>query len=211
MSIFAHREDTRGFTPRHPIVCIEDLVGASSAVAYIVYVRDWSLTILPAAILFQYVASGTYHWLPYNKVRQTIDHVAIALLIAGTYIQFWFKLLPTSEFMPLMYSMCSFALGICIFRIVSPDRLHGISYVMYLLLGLVGLLFTILNGYMFTDALSMFLFLTGVGLYAIQFAIFSLEDSDPWPNVFGYRELQHVILVAASDTHLLTAIVYLPF
>jgi hemolysin III len=209
MSTFSHHEDTDGDIPRHPIICLTDLLGAYSAVLFVAYTREWSLAILPAVILFQYVASGIYHWMPYNRVRQTIDHVAIAILIAGTYIQFWLILLPAHESMPQIYLLCGIAGMVCVYRIVFPRHtaLHG---VLYLVLGLAGLILSAMHPHLFTT-LGWISFLFGVLLYFVQFVVFASQKPDLAPKFFGYGEVQHTLLVFASDTHLFVAVVYLTF
>ena len=45
------------------------------------------------------------------------------------------------------------------------------------------------------------LFWAGVALYALQFISFNLKLFDWWPNYFGYREVQHVLLAGAFAAH----------
>lgn len=207
MRIFAHWEETDGSSPRHPIVCILNLCGMYSAVVFVACTMQWSLMILPAAVFLQYAASAAYHWLPYSKTRQTLDYMAIAWLIAATYIQFWLKLLPPQESLPQIYFMCGFAGAICVFHLLFPE--HGaLRGTLYLLLGIAGLILSAIHPYLFTT-LGWLGFSFGVALYLLQFAIFTIEKPDCWPGLFGYREVQHVMLLAASDIHLFFAAFYL--
>ena len=52
-------------------------------------------------------------------------------------------------------------------------------------------------------------FLSGIGLYFVQFVVFALQKPDPLPEILGHRELQHAILLLASGLHLFVAAIYL--
>ena len=136
MNVFAHREDGRGLCPRHPIVCFLNLAGVCMAIVFAMYRPIISLSLLPVAITAQYGASCFYHWLPYNKARQTIDHLMIAVLITATYVQYWLRSLPPTEASWRIWTLGAVTVIVLLVRLALPKygKLRGI---LYLALGLV--------------------------------------------------------------------------
>lgn len=205
MNVLAHRENGSGLLPRHPIVCILDIVGAAVAIGFLID-RPF-LLVLPVAIVAQYGLSCLYHWLPFNKARQTLDHLMIAVLITATYVQFWIRSLPVDESVWRTVTLCSVMALILLLRIALPSH-ERLRSALYLVLGVGGFLLSISSPHLL-PLMGWVWFLAGIGLYFVQFAIYALQKPDLFPAVFGFRELQHVILLAASSLHLVAAAIYL--
>ena len=53
------------------------------------------------------------------------------------------------------------------------------------------------------------LFWLGVGFYALQLISYNRKWFDFYPERFGYREVQHLILLAAMGCHTIAALLYL--
>jgi len=207
MSIFAHREDTRDWHPRHPIVCILDMIGVCIAICFYLYRPTFALALLPLAIGLQYVASCAYHWLPVNKARWAFDHLAIAFLITATYVQLWIIGLPSDASHWRIFFLCAMMGNVWLIILAEPSNslLRGILYATLTALGLLlSLLYPAmlpLRGWV--D------FIAGITMYGAQQLILAIESPDPAPKVFGYREVQHCVLLAASTTHLYVVAKYL--
>ena len=207
MSIFAHRENTRGFTPRHPIVCLLDICGLGIAAGFYLYQPALLHALLPCAVAVQYIASCMYHWLPNRKLWWAFDHLAIAFLIAMTYVQMWIGSTHSDVPYEKIFFLCSMLCIVWFFILDEPDnnRQRGILYVALTLLGFV---LSLCNPSMlplrgWVD------FIAGIVMYGSQQLILAVESPDPVPKVFGYREVQHCILLAASATHLYVVAKYL--
>ena len=161
---------------------------------------------LPAAIAAQYGISCAYHWLSYNKTIQAIDHLMIAVLISATYIQYWICSMPFDEASWRIWLLGVVTVGVLVVRLVLPTygKLRG---ALYLVLGFGGLAMSLMNPHMLPFA-AWVGFLSGIGMYFLQFLVFVFEKPNPSPSWFGYRELQHLILLGASGLHLVTAVIY---
>ncbi len=201
VNLFAHREDDCGLFPRHPIVSLIDFVGAGVAIGFLV-IHPVSPYVLPVVITAQYLASCVYHWRPHCTVRQTIDHLMIAVLITATYVHFWMQSLPVEAWSWRVLILCTVMAAILAVRLLLPDqeKLRGI---LFLVLGLGGLGMTGVAPHMLS-VLGWTGFIVGVALYFLQFVIYSRKKPNPVPEVFGFREVQHLILLAATTLHLVT-------
>lgn len=177
------------------------------AIVFAMYRPIISLSLLPVAITAQYGASCFYHWLPYNKARQTIDHLMIAVLITATYVQYWLRSLPPTEASWRIWTLGAVTVIVLLVRLALPKygKLRGI---LYLALGLGGLIMSLMSTDMLPTA-AWIGFLSGIGLYFVQFVVFALQKPDPLPEILGHRELQHAILLLASGLHLFVAAIYL--
>ena len=172
-----------------------------------VYRPEMSLLILPAAIIAQYAVSCVYHWLPYNKTRQAIDHLTIAALILATYAQYWVRSLPTNEASWRILLLGAATVAVLALRLALPNY-ENLRNALYLVLGFGGLGMSLLNPAMF-PLVAWAGFLSGIGLYFVQFLVLLFQKPNPLPELLGFRELQHVILIAASGLHLAVAAAYL--
>lgn len=206
MNLFAHREDDCGLFPRHPIVSIIDLIGAGIAIGFFV-TRPVSPFLLPIVIVAQYLASCVYHWRPHCRHRQTIDHLMIAVLITATYVHFWMQSLPADAWSWRVLILCTVMVVILLVRLALPDQ-EKLRGVLYLVLGLGGLVMSgALAHVLSSNAWAGFL--VGVALYFLQFVIYSIKKPNPVPLVFGFREIQHLILLCATTLHLVVVTTYL--
>ena len=207
MSIFAHREDTRGWPPRHPIVCLLNIVGVCIAIGFFIHRPTPLFALLPFAVAVQYIASCVYHWRPVRKAWWTFDHLAIALLITATYVQFWIGALPSQAAYSRTTLLAAFAAQVAVIIIVRPNYnlLRGILYVV---LTAIGLALSLSYPALLTQR-GWIDFIAGIVMYGAQQLILAVESPDPVPKVFGYREVQHCFLLAASTTHLYVVARYL--
>ncbi|MES2931259.1 MAG: hemolysin III family protein [Patescibacteria group bacterium] len=201
MNVFAHREDDCGLFPRHPVVSIIDLIGAGIAIGFLV-AQAVSPFVLPIVIAAQYLASCVYHWRPHCRVRQTIDHLMIAVLITATYVQFWMQSLPEGSWRWRVLVLSAVMAVILVVRLLLPDK-EKLRGILFLVLGLGGLGMSVAAPDMLS-AVGWAGFLAGVALYFLQFVIYSRKKPNPVPGAFGFREVQHLILLAATTLHLVT-------
>lgn len=207
MHALAHREDGCGLRPSHPLVCSLDLVGVAVGVLFLAYRPELSVTLLPIVVIAQYTASCAYHWRYQNKLAQALDNLMIPVLIAGTYVQYWMGSLPAADASwrsALLGAVAGFTIGV---RLLYSEH-ELLKCVLYLLLGAGGLGLSIFSAHALPMA-AWYGFLTGVGLYFVQFVVYACKKPDPLPELVGYREIQHAILLTASGLHLYIAALYL--
>jgi hemolysin III len=156
---------------------------------------------LSLAILF--TVSAVYHrvyWpLSIRRVIGRIDHSAIFLLIAGTYTPFCLLLGPGPGHTLLAAVWIGALVGIAIVvgwaGIPKPLRAS-----LYVLLG--WFIFPVVPALRATlgDAALWLLFVGGF-FYTVGAVIYALRRPDPFPRVFGFHEIFHLLVIAAAICH----------
>jgi hemolysin III len=157
---------------------------------------------ISAALLFG--TSALYHrgtWSP-NVERQLkrFDHSNIFLIIAGTYTPFAVILLGDHGGDTLLWIVWAAALGGIAFRILWVGAPRWLYTPIYLALGWVSV-FYIGDIYRTGGAAVVTLIAVGGLLYSVGAVVYARKRPDPYPTVFGYHEIFHVLVVAAAALH----------
>ncbi|MCB1325200.1 MAG: hemolysin III family protein [Spirochaetales bacterium] len=186
---------------------ISHLVGACLALGGLVVLAVnagmtgdfWKITsaiVYGSSLFLLYLASTLYHSFPRGRVKnffQMFDHVAIYLLIAGTYTPFALVLFRESGGWLMFNLVWGFAAAGIFFKGIAGDRWNMLSTILYLLCG-----WTIVIDYprlleLPIPALS--LVAAGGALYTIG-AVFFLLDRLP-----RNHEIFHFFVMGASACH----------
>jgi len=124
----------------------------------------------------------------------------IFLLIAGTYTPFGLLVLPgTLAFVVLAVVWGGALLGMAL-NMVWIDAPKWLSAIVYVSLGWVGI--TALPELVSQlGATATGLIVLGGVLYSAGAAIYALRRPDPVPEVFGYHEVFHALVIAAAVAH----------
>ncbi len=156
---------------------------------------------LSLVILFS--VSAVYHrvyWpLSIRRVIGRVDHSAIFLLIAGTYTPFCLLLGPGAGHTLLASVWIGALAGIAI--VVGwagiPKPLRASLYVLlgWFIFPVVPTLRAVLG-----DAALWLLFVGGF-FYTVGAVIYALRRPDPFPRVFGFHEIFHLLVIAAAICH----------
>lgn len=150
-----------------------------------------------------FVASAVYHrptWsVRARAVLRRIDHSAIFLLIAGTYTPF--ALLLNSRIgwilLALVWSGALLGVVLSVAWTRAPKPLVALLCV---LLGWAALpVLPALKAALGTSAVVL-LALGGV-IYSLGAAVYAIRRPDPFPEVFGYHEVFHALVIAAAGCH----------
>lgn len=156
-----------------------------------------------AALVLMYAASFLYHSASDPRTRfalRVLDHVAIYLLIAGTYTPVCLAALPRSTGIPLLVVIwAAAAVGVgC--KLVGGPRLMRASSALYLVMGWVAVLAlpSLLRS---LSGAAMALLLAGGVVYSVGSLILYRRRPDPRPAVFGYHEVWHALTVVAGAAH----------
>jgi hemolysin III len=160
--------------------------------------------IYAAALAAMFGASALYHRVPWRSARarawaRRVDHSMIFVFIAGSYTPF--ALLAFSGAVPaivLASVWTGAALGV-VLNVSWIDAPRWVTAPGYLLVGWVGV---IAVPQMFTelDVASAVLVIVGAALYTAGAVIYALGRPNPFPDVFGFHEIFHVLVVAAAAT-----------
>jgi hemolysin III len=148
--------------------------------------------------------SALYHRLTWRpKARRwmrRLDHSMIFVLIAGTYTPVALLALKGSLASTILIVLWAGALGGVVFKILWIDAPKWLLAVVYVVLGLVsGAVMGELPaaiGWLGVAGLA-----TGGLLYVLGAIVYASGRPDPWPKVFGYHEIFHVLVIAAAALH----------
>jgi hemolysin III len=155
---------------------------------------------LSAAALFG--TSALYHRVDWHRLRtrrwmRRLDHTMIFVLIAGTYTPFSILVLRGTLGMMILIAVWSAALAGAVFKLVWIDAPGWLGATMYIMLGWIAVIATPeLVDRLGVPAVAA-LALGGI-LYSTGGVIYARKRPDPVPNVFGYHELFHSLVVAAA-------------
>ena len=173
-----------------------------------------SLAIYGLSLVLLFAASSLLHGLKApRRIREwlnRLDHMAIFLLIAGTYTPIVFNLFPRTWRMPILAVIWAVALVGMVVKMTSA-RIHGFFNVsVYLVLGWGGAL-PLMLAWQLRPVIpqgGLALLLLGGLIYSSGFVIYYLRWPDPWPAVLGHHEIWHLFVIGGSVCHYLFMLQY---
>ncbi len=188
----------------HQVAFFVSLPAGISLVAVAGSALSRSVAIVYAVALSgMYAVSATFHrvqWGPAAwKWMRRADHSMIYLLIAGTYTPFALLVLDGAWSIVLLAVVWTGAIAGIALKL-STSRWSNFGAAMYLILGWAMLIaLPALPGRI--SWLEAGLLLAGGLLYTVGAVIFFRKKPDPNPAVFGYHEIWHAMVVAATVCH----------
>ena len=173
-----------------------------------------SLLVYGVSLVLLFLASTLLHGLKVNRrIRfwlNRFDHMAIFLLIAGTYTPIVYNLFPSGWRWPVLAAVWLVALMGMGYKLASV-RIHGfVNVSIYVLLGWGGAVPLALSVELATliPSRGMMLLLMGGLIYSTGFVIYYRQRPDPWPGVFGHHEIWHLFVIGGSLCHYLFMLLY---
>ncbi|HET8724621.1 MAG TPA: hemolysin III family protein [Anaeromyxobacteraceae bacterium] len=152
-------------------------------------------------LVLLFAVSATYHrvfWTDpaVRKAVGRVDHSAIFLLIAGTYTPFCLLIGHAGGKALLAAVWFAAALGVVVVVLVpqTPKTVRSGLYVLlgWLIVPYLADLWTALGPRPFAYLIG------GGALYTVGAAIYASRRPDPFPAVFGFHEIFHVLVIAAA-------------
>ena len=172
---------------------------ALSQMAFFVYIL---------CLLFLYGTSATFHTTSWKDPKaelfvQKLDHTGIFLVISGTYTAVCLICLPIEEIWvkTMLLSVWITAI-IGIFKTIfwhDPPVIFNVAF--YFFTGLIILPFMPRIA-QFTDFRFLMCSIIGGACYLIGGVIYGTQRPDPYPKVFGYHEIFHVLTLLANSCFL---------
>lgn len=149
--------------------------------------------------------SALYHRVNWSPARRVLlrraDHAMIFLLVAGTYTPISL-VLPHGQARWLLAVVWTGALLGVVFALLWPSAPRWVQGIVYVALGWTAL--AVLPGLFAALGPAAVALIVGGGvLYTLGAVVYARRWPDPWPQVFGYHELFHTLVVAAALCHLL--------
>jgi len=159
-------------------------------------------TIYAISMAAMFGASALYHRVDWKSLSarrwmRRLDHSMIYLLIAGTYTPFALLVLDGGLAQAVLIAIWGgAALGIGL-KLLWPDTPKWLTAAVYVTLGWVAIIaFPQLASEL--GPVGMGLVAAGGILYTAGAVVYALRRPDPYPAVFGYHEIFHVLVIAAA-------------
>lgn len=193
----------RGVSHQHASLC-----AAGAGVVLVAMSRTPSAALATAiyagSLIAMFGVSAIYHRLARSpRARafwQRADHATIFLFIAGTYAPICFLALGGAVGARLFTLISIGAAAGVLQAILWPHAPRFVTAALYVLLGWALLTCWHVVAAMLGTA-PQTLLLVGGGLYTTGAVVYALRRPNPWPRVFGYHEVFHVFVIAASICH----------
>jgi hemolysin III len=180
-------------------------VAVVAAVALVATAPEGDATV--AAVIYgvtlvgMFGASALYHrgnWSPPVARRLLqLDHTAIFLVIAGTYTPVAMLATSGTAADVLLALVWLIAAGGIVFEWLPAQAPRGYVTAVYLVLGWIGA-FAIFSVWENVGAAGALLLTAGGLAYTAGAVVHAARRPDPWPEVFGYHEVFHVLVILAA-------------
>lgn len=204
-----HVTDERVNTISHLVAACFAVLGAALLISQAAVQGDpWKIVglgIYGLSLVSLFVFSTLHHGLDrgprFNEVLRTFDYISVFLLIAGTITPLVLVLFRTVFGWTVFGVVWAIAaLGITL-RSVFPDLPKYVTNTFFITLGWLPVVLVL--GDMSLPLGALALLAAGGLVYSAGFAVFVLERPNPWPGVFGFHELWHLLVALAALLHYL--------
>lgn len=174
--------------------------------------RQLSMLVYGAALTLLFAVSAIYHvhtWAPIRRaILRRVDHASIFVLIAATYTPLAFNVLSGWWRVGILGAAWGTALvgvGAAIAGVQLRRRVRAGLYVAmgWIALAALGQISAALPW----PAIG--LLIAGGLLYSAGALLYARRWPDPWPRVFGYHEVFHLLTIAAAVAFYVLVLVYI--
>jgi hemolysin III len=170
--------------------------------------------IFATSLMLLYGTSAAYHritWTPlFRAIISRLDDSMVLVLIGGTYTPFCLLVLNNAWGITMLSVVWGVAGAGVITNLAWPVRPRWLRVAFYVILGWLALVSAGELAARLSASPLALLVLGGV-LYTLGGLVYAARKPDPWPRVFGYLEVFHLLVVAGSALHYsLVAIYVLP-
>ena len=196
-----------------PFNCYSHLAGVALSIAALVVLlaasRDdpWRIvgfSIYGASLILLYLASTVYHWLllpvRYRMWLNRIDHVAIFLLIAGTYTPICIVTLRGGWGWSVFGVVWGAAIAGTVIKLGFRSLPRWVSASIYVAMGWVAVVAVVPLMRAFPIPALLWLLAGGL-LYTTGAVIYATRKPNPFPRVFGFHEIFHLFVLGGSAAH----------
>ncbi len=200
MPVYYDESDAKAtLRPRHPIVCFLDIIGIVVALFFLSQSTHIAVQSYLLSIVLLYFFSTLHHWTLYNDWSRRLDHIMIFVVIAMTAMPYWggFPALKWTPAGPILIAV------IIIFGVIAKLISYFpkvFSAVLYTAASLPMVSYFIWNWSNVPEPFNI-LWICGIGLYFFQMLIYTFSWFDFKKELFGFREVQHIILLVATTLH----------
>jgi hemolysin III len=194
----------------HLVFAVVAVIGATVLITLAAVRHKWwhlaAFIVYGISLFLLYLASSLYHLLPVSerakRVLRQLDHVAIFLLIAGTYTPVCLIPLRGPWGWSLFAAVWALALAGMFLAILTVDAPRWITTAVYLAMGWL-VIVAIWPLVHLVSREGVFWVFLGGAFYTAGAVIYALKRPDPVPHVFGFHEIFHIFVMLGSLCHFL--------
>jgi hemolysin III len=209
-----HVTDERANTATHLAAACLALVGSGLLITQAGVQADpikiVAVSIYCFTLLSLFTFSALHHGIDgspqLNELLRTFDYISVFLLIPGTMTPLVLVLFLNPYGIALLGASWAIAAAGIVLRSVWQRLPKYVTNTLYITLGWVTVLLLGAGNSLPLGAL--ILIAAGGVVYSVGFVIFVIEKPNPWPGVFGFHELWHVLVVIAAALHFVAIYLY---
>jgi hemolysin III len=198
---------------KEPFSCYSHLLGVLLAIPGLAWLiirsdgepwRTVGFTVYGTSLVLLYSASTLYHWLPLSpraddRLRR-FDHVAIYVLIAGSYTPICLVTLRGAWGWSLFGVIWGCALAGAALKVFFEHHPRWLTTSLYVGMGWLAVVAIVPLVQTFSAHALTWLIAGGLS-YTLGAVIYGVQRPDPYPNVFGFHEIFHIFVLAGSSCH----------
>jgi hemolysin III len=151
-----------------------------------------------------FCSSSLYHALKNHEDSQNIwrkmDHIAIYIMIAGTYTPLAYCFLEDAWRWSLLGVQWSLVVAGILFKTFFIRAPRYLSVLIYMAMGWMAMIF-IGHIWSFITIGEFVLLLSGGLSYSIGAIIYGIKKPNPWPGIFGFHEIFHIFILIGAAFH----------
>jgi len=166
--------------------------------------RTVGMAVYGGSLLLVFLASTVYHLLDIgekgNRWLQRIDHAAIFLLIAGTYIPAFMFALDGAWRISMLSVVSGIAVAGVVLKLLWIDLPRRLSAAMYLAMGWI----VVVPAWIALPRLttpSLTWLVIGGAVYTLGAIVYATKRPDPLPGRFGHHEVFHLFVLGGAGCH----------
>jgi hemolysin III len=177
--------------------------------------RQISLGVYGVSIVLLFAVSASYHrgpWSPRTRrVWRRLDHATIFVAIAGTYTPVVVNVLQGWPSIVLLVAIWVLAISGVVVATTGVPLPRWVTVVLYIAVACTVVFFLPALADRI-HASGVIILLTGGALYSAGAVVYAVKWPRLWPRVFGYHEVFHVFVIAATAVYFvfITATVAVP-
>ena len=173
--------------------------------------RQLSMLVYGAGLTALFAVSALYHlrsWAPvHGAILRRIDHANIFVLIAATYTPIAFNVLSGWWRVGILGAVWGAALVGIAAAVAGVQLRRGVRAALYVAMGWIAL--AALGQVPATlPWTAVGLLIAGGVLYSAGAVLYARRWPDPWPRIFGYHEVFHLLTIAAAVAFYVVVLVY---
>ena len=180
-----------------PVGLILIVTAPSARTAFAAFAFAFGVSsMLGISALFHRTEFTDREWMRFRR----LDHIGIYLCIAGGYTPIGMLAVDGwAQKTLLITAWVGLGIGATL-RFLPFDPPYGLMNALFLSMGWVSVV-AIPQLWDFLELRWIILLATGGMLYTLGAFIVGLRKPDPWPDIFGYHEIWHLMVVAAASLH----------